>query len=556
MLQRLPGGTLVLSILIAGACMPRHSMPMDPVPQRIEPPPPLERPPLVPQPSETFDVPLSPLHDLDHSRFDMPIHVNDHVLAYIDVFTGRARGRFAQWLQLQGRYEPIIREQLVARGVPAEMIYLAMIESGYAPTAVSHANAVGLWQFMAATGRLEGLLIDDFVDERRDPVRASEAAAKHMRRLYDRYGSWYLAAAAYNAGSGRIDRALAAGADGRRGNDSLYWAIRDLLPLETRNYVPQLIAASIIGTHRHLFGFESVMADAPIAYEVVEVPDATEFAVIADAAGVDRGVIASLNTHFTKAMTPPGRAVQVRLPVGRAEPFRTAYAALPATERVRTRTHVVAAGESLARIAARYGTTVAAVQSHNGIDRADRIAVGQRLVIPGGGAVAAGAPTPPQAAPARAQPAASPVASPGPTAQPAATPAVARPATPTAAVAAAETVAGAVAEPAPAVRPATTRSISAPAAGYTVRPGDTLTGIAARHDLSLARLLELNGLHAGAVIRPGQQIDVGISVYRVQTGDTLSSIARRHGVSTRELMDWNALGSDVIRPGDTLELRH
>jgi membrane-bound lytic murein transglycosylase D len=449
-------GMLTFAAVALGACAPRYAPPVE-APERVAPPPPIERPPLIPQPSDSFETALSPLHAVDFASFEMPVHVNEHVLGYVDVFTGRARRSFAQWLERQGRYEALIRNEFAARELPAELIFLAMIESGYAPTAVSHASAVGLWQFMAATGRLEGLRIDGYVDERRDPVRATEAAARHLQRLHERYGSWYLAAAAYNAGSGRVDRALAAGADGQRGNDSLYWSIRHLLPLETRNYVPQLIAAVIVGTHPHLFGFDGTTAEAPLAFDHVEVPDATELAVLAEAAGIDRAVLAALNGHFVQGQTPPGRAVQVRVPAGHGDAVRIAWDAIPDDARVRTRTHTVARGESLSRIAARYGTTVAAIQTHNRIDRPDRITPGQRLVIPTRG----------QAAP-------------------------------------------------PAARVAS----SAPTAGTTATPATE-----------------------------------SVRTYRVQAGDTLFSIARRHGVTTRDLIAWNALTSDVIRPGDTLELR-
>jgi membrane-bound lytic murein transglycosylase D len=322
---------LFLAPLVLVACAPRHAARPEPAPPpRITlPPPQYEVPAREPEPEPA--VAPSVLDLVDFSSFTMPVQVNEHVLSYIDMFTGRARGRFEQWLQRQGQYEPMIQQQLAARDIPPELIYLALIESGFVPTAVSSASAVGIWQFMAPTGRMEGLRIDEFVDERRDPIRATEAAARHLRRLHDRYGSWYLAAAAYNAGSGRIDRALAAGVDGRRGDDELFWEIRHLLPTETRNYVPQLIAASIVGTHRHLFGFDGV-PQQPLAFDTVEVPDATEFAVLAEAAGVAQTTIAALNPHYIREMTPPGRSSTVRLPVGRGEPFRVAYAQIPADQ--------------------------------------------------------------------------------------------------------------------------------------------------------------------------------------------------------------------------------
>jgi membrane-bound lytic murein transglycosylase D len=514
------------AILLAGACAPRHTAqapqaPSLPPPRVLELPPVVEIWPALDEADiEAPEIEAEPITDeeaavlrgvlagVDLGSFDMPVHVNDHVLAYIDIFTGRARPRFEVWLARQGRYADYIDEQLRARGLPRELMYLALIESGYSPVAVSHANAVGLWQFIASTGRLEGLEINDLVDERRDPLRATEAALQHLEKLFNRFGSWYLAAAAYNAGAGRIERALAAGVGGQRGDDALFWQIRHLLPTETRNYVPQLIAASIIGTHRHIFGFEHIAPEAPFTFDLASIPDATEFAVIAEAAGIEKSVVAAYNPHFRREMTPPGRSVAIRLPPGYGEPFSIAYAAIPPDQRVRTRTHIVRAGETLSGIARRYGTSVAILQATNGIARPDRIATGRRLVIPVAGA------------------------------------------TRTAAAPAAAVRSGA----------GNSRAAGQPVADsdgrYVVRRGDTLSGIARRHGLSLQQLTSLNGISASTTIRPGQVLRVRRgTVYHVQPGDTISSIARRHGVSARELMEWNALESDRIRPGDRLEVR-
>jgi membrane-bound lytic murein transglycosylase D len=519
----------VLAATVATACVSRQGAYQAPLP-----PPPavpeLETPFFfepIPEPQlpsfEVVEELTGVLAGVDLAAFDMPIHVNDHVLAYIDVFTGRARNRFEQWLERQGVYAAIIDERLRSHGLPRELGYLALIESGFSPVAVSHANAVGLWQFIASTARLEGLEVSDFVDERRDPVRATDAALQHLQKLYDRFGSWYLAAAAYNAGSGRIERALANGADGRRGNDSIYWEVRHLLPTETRNYVPQLIAASIIGTHRHLFGFGHVRPADPLIYDVASIPDATEFAVIAEAAGVETQRVAALNTQFTRGMTPPGRRVAVRLPPGTGDRFREAYAAIPPNERVRTRVHIVAAGETLSGIARRYGTTVAALQTANRIERPDRIAIGRRLIVPTTASAALAA-----------RAAADPGTASGPSADN-------MPAAPASAQAAG--------------RSTNTSAARAHAKTYTVRSGDTLSGIASRHGLSLAQLTAINGISANVTIRPGQTLLLSPrTTHTVQRGDTLGSIARRYGVAVADLRDWNRLPSDLIKPGDRLEI--
>lgn len=319
---------------------------------------------------------------VDLSGYDMPMELNDRVQFWIDLFTGRERQRFATYLARQGLFEEMIASRLAERGLPSELLYLALIESGFSPVARSRASAIGLWQFIAGTARLEQLAITEFIDERRDPVRATEAALNHLEGLYARFGSWYLAAAAYNSGAGRVERALVRGTGGVRGHDSLFWSIHGILPAETRNYVPKLIAATVIARNRELFSFADVVPMQPVPVDDVEVPDATDFDVIAEAAGVTVAEIAALNPQYYRGVTPPRRASTVRVPAGTGAAFTVVYAAIPPSERVRYRDHVVTRGETLSGIASRYGVTVAALQETNGIRRASRIQVGQRIRVP------------------------------------------------------------------------------------------------------------------------------------------------------------------------------
>jgi membrane-bound lytic murein transglycosylase D len=213
----------------------------------------------------------------------IPLEINPRVQFWLDFFAGRERERFRLYLARQGRYEEMIRSKLRAAGLPEELLYLALIESGFSPVARSRASAVGMWQFMAATARIEGLEVSGYVDDRRHVERSTDAAVRHLTRLHDQFGSWYLAAAAYNSGSGRVSRALRRRANGERGDDSLFWRIHDVLPRETRDYVPKLLAAIIIGLNRAEFGFDDVIPFDPTPVDRVVIPDATDLDVIAEA---------------------------------------------------------------------------------------------------------------------------------------------------------------------------------------------------------------------------------------------------------------------------------
>jgi len=390
-----------------------------------------------------------PVAGLDLTHTGIPLFLNDRVQSWIDVFTGRERQRFALYLTRQGQFEAMILAKLEERGMPQELLYLALIESGYSPIARSRARAVGMWQFMAATARIEGLVVSEFLDERRDVERATDAALKHLTKLHQRYGSWYLAAAAYNSGAGRVDRALKARARGATGSDSLYWLIHASLPRETREYVPKLVAATVIAKNRAAFGFDDVVPLAPEAHDRVTIPDATDFDVIAEAAGVDAAVVAALNPHLPRHVTPPGRSVQVRLPMGTGDAFQLAYDQIPPEKRVRFRTHVVSRGQTLGGIAARYGTSVRVLQDANGIRNAGRISIGQRIRIPSAGSTVR--------------------------------------------------VAAAAAKPAgPSAAPSTET--------YRVRTGDSIWTIARRKGVSTADLLRWNKLTEKSIIRPGDRL--------------------------------------------------
>jgi len=256
----------------------------------------------------------APTFDIDVSSFA----TNRRVLEYLEFFQVDSRDRFEIWLARLGRYEGMIRERLRAKHLPEDLLYLCLIESGFSNTAVSRAKAVGMWQFMASTGRLYGLTVDPWVDERRDPFRATEAAVNYLADLRERLGSVYLAAAAYNTGVGRIER----GIDRLPGeqdsvDDRTFFQLSDrrYLRRETRDYVPKLIAAALIAKQPQRYGFQPEPLP-PLVFDEITVPDATGLDVVARLADTTVAALLDLNPQFVRGVTPPGRSVVVRVPRG------------------------------------------------------------------------------------------------------------------------------------------------------------------------------------------------------------------------------------------------
>jgi membrane-bound lytic murein transglycosylase D len=340
--------------------------------------------------AEAAEGPVWDLPNLDHPRIDY----------WIRRFTTDKRGDFTRFLQRSGRYVPMISDKLAERGMPQDLIYLAMIESGFNPSAYSHAHASGLWQFIAETGQRYGLTVNRVVDERNDPVKSTDAALDYLTYLHNRFDSWYLAAAGYNTGENRVGRIMREVTGSEKGREEDFYRIWDRLPRETRDYVPLMIAAARISKEPHRYGFEGVELEAPLAYDEVQAEPGTALTAIASAAGVSASEVRRLNPHLKTGRTPTNRTVTVRIPEGRQPAFAAnwprvraeqrplAQAQRPAPQRTAarqparaTRTHRVQRGENLSVIARRHGTTVTALRSANNL-RSDQIRAGQTLRVP------------------------------------------------------------------------------------------------------------------------------------------------------------------------------
>ena len=255
--------------------------------------------------------------------FDLRPQITDRVDYWMERFTTDRRRDMEIFLSREGHFGGLIQDALRKRGMPEELLYLAMIESGFETDARSAVSAIGVWQFMGPTAVQYGLRLDEWVDERRDPVQATEAALDYLESLYARFGSWYLAAAAYNAGPNRVAYLLrrsgvAEGdADGPR-DERLYWEIVDRLPRETRDYVPKLIASMMVAKHQDRYGLE-VEEAAPYMYDRVWVPGGTSLTLLASQLSLDPTSIRDLNPHLIQRRTPPGEPYPLRIPVGQSQ---------------------------------------------------------------------------------------------------------------------------------------------------------------------------------------------------------------------------------------------
>jgi membrane-bound lytic murein transglycosylase D len=312
-------------------------------------------------------------------EFDIPIVVNGKVEQWIQYYQTRGRKIFSRWLVRSGRYIPLMKELFREKGLPEDLVYLALIESGCNPHAYSRRQAMGLWQFRYHTGKRYGLRVDWWIDERRDPVKSTVAAAQYLKDLYDQFECWYLAAAGYNAGEGKISRAI------KRYKTEDFWELTTYpyLKRETKNFIPKMLAAALIAKNPETYGFSDISYEEPIRFETVKVPHATDLHVIAEASESTYEEMKRLNPELRRWCTPPDYpGYELNLPEGKKEIFLRKFSRIRPSERITFRRHVVRSDETLSHIALRHGTDIKAIMRMNHIRSKHRIKAGQSLIIP------------------------------------------------------------------------------------------------------------------------------------------------------------------------------
>jgi membrane-bound lytic murein transglycosylase D len=315
---------------------------------------------------------------------ELPVRWAPQVIRYLEFFKNDARGRaiMTSWLRKMERYRAAFETILARNEVPKDLIYLAMIESGFEPGATSNKNAGGVWQFMPAVARAYGLEVSHWVDGRRDPERAAEAAARYLKDLYVRFGSWHLAFASYNAGYGAILRSIA------RYNSNDFWELcrhEAGLPWETSLYVPKILAAAIVGHNRAAFGFGEVAADPAWAYDTIQVPAGTSFAALARGAGTRPEVIEALNPELLRDRVPPDRGPSmVRIPLGSSNLYAQSIMQLRSSGE-RTDFVVLRFGETLDSVAKARGVSVRELKRLNGINDTAELRGGTTILVPARG---------------------------------------------------------------------------------------------------------------------------------------------------------------------------
>ncbi len=395
------------------------------------------------------------------ASWDIPVRdweAHDRVGHYVRIFGGSGMRNFAAMLERGTVYEPMIRSVFREQGIPEDLYYLALVESGFEPHAYSRAAAVGIWQFMAPTAKGYGLRLDWWVDERRDPVASTHAAARFLRDLRNQFGSDFLAAAAYNGGPTRLRRGLTRHASdiGEGSGDDAFFALTEtgFLPRETQNYVPQLIAAALVAKEAERYGL-TVNPQPPLAYDSVVVSGGVSLPAIAEAADVEPSVVVGLNPHYLRAATPIGSGEWVvRIPQGTREAFEERWAGMSQESRRAYTVYRAKAGETLHDVARKGGMSTRELAAFNPDVRSrNGKLVEQNLRLP---------------------------------------------------------VASVRASMAEFRDPELDRLITAhtPARTHTVQRGDTLDGISRRYGVTVRQLQRWNGMEGKTLIRPGQRLVV------------------------------------------------
>jgi membrane-bound lytic murein transglycosylase D len=312
------------------------------------------------------------------TRSDLPLMMTDQVAGYISYFSNRGRGVFERAFARSGRYHDMMVSILKEEGVPQDLIYLAQAESGFHPLAVSRVGARGIWQFMGSRARGYGLSHNQWVDDRQDPVKSTRAAARHLKDLYNQFGDWYLAMAAYNSGPGTVQAAV------RRTGYADFWQLyqRNVLPKETRNYVPIILAVTIMAKNPSQYGLDDVNLDEPAAYDTVKVNYPVDLRLVAECVDAAPSEIQDLNPSLLRLSTPREGTFEMHLPQGTRDRYETAIAAIPPDMRLWWRYHKVQSGETLASLARTYRTTAKSIAEANHLDAGDTPEADAKLIIP------------------------------------------------------------------------------------------------------------------------------------------------------------------------------
>ena len=315
------------------------------------------------------------MDEVKSTASQLPLVVNDSVLSYIHYFSGRGHNTMLAGLQRAGRYRPMIERALREEGIPLELIHLAQAESGFLPRAVSNRAATGMWQFVKFRGQEYGLNQSGYTDDRLDPERATRAAARHLHDLYNHFGNWYLAIAAYNCGPGAVDRAI------ERTGYADYWELRarHAIPIETSNYVPIILAMTIMTKNAAEYDLQNIPAEPPLEYDTLRVDSTTHLALIGDVTDTPVSELSAMNPALLRSVAPAGYDLHV--PKGSAPALTAALKSIPAERRLSWRMHRVQSGETLLAIARHYNTAATEIASVNNLE-ADVPNAGDRLLIP------------------------------------------------------------------------------------------------------------------------------------------------------------------------------